>query len=116
MSDKSGKRRGDNLLDYIPVRTVDWDRDDDGRVYLLKERSRNTILKKIIRFLHKDQFFRIRLDELGTAAWLGIDGKKDIYQITLEMKAQFADRLHQAEERVGYFFAMLKKNDFVDFL
>lgn len=97
------------------MRNIDWEQDQTGRVYLIKEKTRNRFLKKIIDMFHKSQYFHIHLDELGTSAWLLIDGKKSVNEICRQMKEEFGERLHQAEGRVSFFFAMLKKNKFVDF-
>jgi hypothetical protein len=113
----SDKKTGpaDNFLDYIPVRKIEWQQDENGRVYLIKEKTRNKLLKKIIDFFNKSQFFRIHLDRIGSSAWLLIDGKRSIYDIHREMKAEFGEEFHQSEQRLCFFFAMLKKNKFLDF-
>ncbi len=105
----------DNFLDYIPVRKIEWQQDEKGRVYLIKEKTRNKLLKKIIDFFGKSRFFRIHLDRIGSCAWLLTDGKRSIYDIHREMKAEFGEELHQSEQRLCFFFAMLQKNKFLDF-
>ena len=108
----------DNFLDFVPDRIIDWDfeKDRKDKVYLIKERTKSKILKRIISALGRDQFFHIHLDEFGSYAWLSIDGKKTIGEIVLLMKERFKDKIEPAEQRVSYFFGMLKKNDFIKFL
>lgn len=106
----------DNFLDYVPVRKVDWKLNENGKVYLIKEKTKNKLLKKIIDLFNKSQFFNIHLDQLGTSAWLLVDGKRNVYEINEKMKEEFVDDLYQPEQRLCYFFSILKKNKFVDFL
>lgn len=105
----------DNFLDYVPVRKVEWEREENGKVYLIKEKSKNKLMKKIIDLFNKSQFFNIHLDKLGTSAWLLIDGKRSVYEINEKMKEEFGEDLYQAEQRLCLFFTLLKKNKFVDF-
>jgi len=106
----------DNFLEYIPVRNIEWDKDEKERVYLIKEKSKKKFMKKIIWFFNKSQAFKIHLDELGTSAWELIDGKRNVYEIIQEMKKSHEENLDQAEQRVSNFFILLKKNKFVDFI
>ena len=84
-------------------------------VYLIKERSRNRLIKKLIDWFHRDQFFYIHLDDHGTAAWLGIDGKRSVSEVVEIMKEQFGENLEQVDQRVSHFLGMLKRNDFIYF-
>lgn len=106
----------ENFLEHIPVRNIEWDKDEKQRVYLIKEKSKKKFMKKIIWFFNKNQAFKIHLDELGTSAWLLIDGKRNVYEIIQEMKKNHEGNLDQAEQRVSNFFILLKKNKFVDFI
>lgn len=106
----------ENFFEYIPVRNIEWDKDEKERVYLIKEKSKKKFMKKIIWFFSKSQVFKIHLDELGTSVWLLIDGKRNVYEIIQEMGKNHKDNLDQAEQRVSNFFILLKKNKFVDFI
>ncbi len=106
----------ENFFEHIPVRNIEWDKDEKERVYLIKEKSKKKFMKKIIWFFNKSQVFKIHLDELGTSAWLLIDGKRNVYEIIQEMKKNHEGKFDQAEQRVSNFFILLKKNKFVDFI
>lgn len=97
------------------MRNIDWKQDDEGEVYLIKERTRNRLLKKLIDWFHRDQFFYIHLDDHGTAAWLAIDGERTVSEIIAIMKERFGEDLDQADQRVSHFMGMLKRNDFIYF-
>lgn len=104
-----------NFLDYIPVKNIDWKQDEEGKVYLVKERTKNKFVKKLIDWFKRDQFFYIHFDDLGTAAWLAIDGRRTVARIGQLMKEQFGEDLEQPARRVAHFMGMLKRNDFIDF-
>lgn len=106
----------ENFLDYIPVKKIEWAQDDSGKVYLIKERTQNKFVKKMIEWFNRSPVFYIHLDEYGTVAWLAIDGKRTINDISLIMKGEFGEKMVQAEERLSHFIGMLKKNNFIDFL
>jgi len=105
-----------NFLDFVPVRNIDWNRDEEGRVYLVKERTKNKFVKKLIHWFKRDQFFYIHLDEPGTAAWLAIDGRRTVARISRVLEEQFGEDLEQSDRRVAHFMGMMKRNDFIDFL
>jgi len=113
---KSEIKYKENFLEYIPVRNIEWDKNEKERVYLIKEKSKKKFMKKMIWFFNKSQVFKIHLDELGTSSWLLIDGKRTIYEIIQEMKKNYEGKLDQAEQRVSNFFILLRKNKFVEFL
>ena len=64
-----------------PCRTAPGARTTKGSVYLIKEKTKNKLLKKIIGWLGRSQDFHIHLDELGSAAWLAADGRRTILEI-----------------------------------
>lgn len=105
-----------NFLDYIPVRQIPWDTDDQGNVYLIKEKTKQKWLKKIIDWVGKNQNFHIHLDETGTLVWLAIDGKSTVLDIVNQLKDSKGDEFKQPEQRVSFFLGMMKKNKFVDLL
>ena len=107
-------RLDENFLDYVPVRKVGWDRDEQGKVYLKKEKTRNKLIIKFIDLFNRSHFINIHLDQLGTSAWLLVDGKRDVRRISKMMKMEFSEDSQQLEERLGFFFALLRKNNFID--
>jgi hypothetical protein len=103
----------DNILDYVPVQNCPWGTDEKGNVYLIKEKTKNKFLKKIISALRRSQEFHIHLDELGSAAWLAADGRRRILDITAVMKSASGAGIEQAEGRLARFFALLVRDGFV---
>jgi len=103
----------DNILEYIPVQNCRWDKDSKGKVYLIKEKTKNKLLKKIIGWLGRSQDFHIHLDDLGSAAWLETDGRRTILEIGADLKGIFPAGIDQAEPRLAKFFALLARDGFV---
>jgi hypothetical protein len=106
-------KKKDNFLDYIPIQNCPWGTDEKGKVYLIKEKSRNKLLKKIISVLGRSQDFHIHLDDLGSAAWLQADGQRTILDISLVLKKKFAKKIDPAETRLAHYFALLARDRFV---
>jgi len=107
-------RLDENFLDFVPVRKVEWDRDEAGKVFLKKEKTGSRFMKKVIDLFHMNPFIYIHLDRLGTSAWLLSDGSRDIRRISEKMKVEFGEDLPQLDERLGFFFSLMKKNDFIE--
>jgi hypothetical protein len=103
----------DNILDYVPVQNCQWGTDEKGKVYLIREKTKNKLLKKIIGWLGRSQDFHIHLDELGSAAWLQADGQRTILAISLTLKQAFAEKVEPAETRLAHFFVLLARDHFV---
>ena len=103
----------DNILEYVPVQNCQWGTDEKGKVYLIKEKTKNKLLKKIIGGLGRSQNFHIHLDELGSAAWVQMDGQRTILAISLILKQAFAEKVESAETRLAHFFALLARDRFV---
>jgi len=103
----------DNFLEYVPVRNCPWDKDDKGHVYLIKEKTKNKLLKKIIGWVGRSQEFHIHLDELGSGAWLAADGRRTILEIAVSLKQGSGGELKQAEPRLAKFFALLARDKFI---
>jgi hypothetical protein len=103
----------DNFLDYVPIQNCPWDKDDKGRVYLIKEKTRKKLLKKIIGWVGRSQDFHIHLDELGSAAWLAADGQRTILDISAALTRDGAVPVQQAETRLAKFFALLARDGFI---
>ncbi len=103
----------DNFLDYVPVLNCPWDKDDKGHVYLIKEKTKNRLLKKIIGWVGRSQEFHIHLDEPGSPAWLASDGRRTILEIAASLKQGSGGELAQVDQRLAKFFALLARDGFV---
>ncbi len=108
------KKRKIYFSDQRPEKNINWDTGDDGKVYLLKEKSRNRIMKWIIDLFGKNQFFRIHLDETGTLVWKNINGEISIKELgEIVKKEKSEESFLNAERRVEHFIALMFKNKFI---
>ena len=115
--EKNKNAKDENFLDYIPVKNINWDSDSKtGHVYLIKEKTKNRLLKKIIDWVGKNQHFHIHLDETGSAVWRAIDGERSVNDIANLLKETYGEEFKQPEQRVSYFLGMMMKSDFVQLL
>ncbi len=98
----------------IPEKNIKWETGDNKRIYLLKEKSKNKIMKKLIEIFKKNQFFKIHFDEIGTFVWNNINGNNSIKDLgELLRESIHGENVPQAEARVEKFILMLLKNKFI---
>ncbi len=102
-----------NFLDMIPEKKCGWEKNGDGRTYLLVPRFKNPLLKKIALNLGKSEFVKFHLDDLGARAWELIDGSRTVEQIGKLMEPQGQDALPQLYERLTKFLSILWRNKFI---
>jgi hypothetical protein len=102
-----------NLLEMAPVRLARW-HEIRGRVILWRPGPRGWGLRglrdRLVRFLKAN---RIRLDEVGSHAWLHLDGQRTVAEVASELRHHFGDRAEPAEERLGQLVRVLRKERFL---
>lgn len=102
-----------NLLDIRPVRLARWEERGD-RVVLLRPQPRGRTPRVLLdRFLHLLAAHRLRLDEIGSASWLLLDGKRSVAEVAEMLRQRFGGRVEPAEERVGHLVRVLRREGFV---
>jgi len=102
-----------NLLDLIPRMIAEHELDEAGVVTVLMPRFRNRIMKRLFEPRHKSPHIRIKLDDIGSAAWLLCDGKRDVGEIAQLMKERFNERIEPCYDRLGLFFRQLERARFI---
>ncbi len=110
------KTSDEQLLAAVPVHASRWQADEGGRVQLIQERVRHRLLKKLVAALGRSDDFHIRLDEVGSAAWLACDGEQSVAAIAASLRARFGAAVEPAERRTATFFVQLQRNRFVTLL
>lgn len=104
-----------NLLELIPVRTIEWSQEPEGKIILLKPKYSSPFLKKLLLPRLKNPNFKINLDEIGSYLWLLIDGEKTVEQIAQLFKIRFGERVEPLHDRLSQFLMNLEKNRFIKF-
>lgn len=112
---KGRKSKGQKAIDelvrrgrsWVPERTVEWTEEGE-RAILQAPRFQGRVGRAVVDRLGRDQAYRLKLDEFGTAAWLAIDGQRDVGQIAGMMREAFGERAEPAEERLLEFLRRLQ--------
>ena len=113
----AGTRPGPNLLDMTLVREVEWEEDESGVVTLVRSRPRVRGPRSMGRWV---SFMlappRIRLDEVGSFAWLRMNGSSDVGDLAALVREEFGDRVEPVNQRLGHLVRLLKRERFVSYL
>jgi len=70
-----------NLLELIPVRIAEWEERAERVVVIRPTSSRKGLVGLIDRFLYLLSARRIRLDPIGTFAWVNLDGERTVGEV-----------------------------------
>ena len=111
----SNKQKGDNLLDFIPVRNekILFSTDENGKVTL--EIENKGLFNKIAqKFFKKPKISYVHLDDMGSFIWLAVDGKKDVTQIGKDVSGHFGEKAEPLYERLCKYLGILKSYGFID--
>lgn len=110
---KKNKATNINLLELTPVR-INEHEEVDGLINILIPKFKREFMKKIIP-KNKPKDIRVKLDELGSATWLAMDGNKTVFQIVEELRENFGEKIEPAVERVTKFINGLYGNNLLYF-
>jgi len=104
-----------SMLDLTPFRKIEHKMEDNGVVTLLYPKFKN---KKVSKYMlgNKTPFIHMKLDELGTASWLLIDGKRKVGKIAESLEEKFGDKVKPAHQRLGKFLSLLYDNKYISFI
>lgn len=104
-----------NYLDLTPICKVKHTIGPENNVVLIIPKFTNKfIVDKIVPKL-KHPEMKLNLDELGSAAWLAIDGKKKVKDIAIELSAKFGEKIKPVDERLTKFLTMLYEQSLITF-
>jgi hypothetical protein len=65
------------------------------------------------RFFHKMSANRIRLDEVGSFAWLHLDGERTVGEVAGLLLEEFGEKVAPAEERLAHLVWLLRREGFL---
>lgn len=100
---------GVNLLGLAPLRYAEWE-EAEGRVVVLRPEPTDRGIKGIFeRFFHRMSANRIKLDEVGSFAWLHLDGERTVGQVAGLLHEEFGESVDPAEERLAHLIWMLRR-------
>ena len=92
-----------DFLALEPKRRLKWEMDSKGRAVLLRPKFGSGRLGRILLNWFGPSHYRIRLDEVGTAVWVCLDGETPLVAVASELKRKFGSQVEPAEERLQMF-------------
>ena len=107
---KKQEKKDENYLEKIPafVPGLTWTKDEENLVTIHME-NRGIMNRIAQKLLGKPKVSQIHLDELGSYAWLLVDGKRSILDMGPLVEEQFGDKAQPLYERLAQFFKMLEQ-------
>jgi hypothetical protein len=107
--------KGANYLELTPIRSVEFESDLNNQITLLLPKFTSTFAKKYIVPRLKTKVFRLKLDELGSASWIAIDGYKNVSSVADELLASIGEKIQPVEERLTKFLTLLYEQRYITF-
>lgn len=106
-----------NFMDFIPVCNPvnTWDTDKKGIVTVHMENKGfyNRIAQKIFK---RPRVSHIALDEYGSFVWQQMDGKRNVYEISKLVSAQFGEKAEPVVPRLVKYIQILYQNKFIGYV
>jgi hypothetical protein len=107
-----------NYLHLTPVRMMEFQVDDAGKVNILMPRFKNKFWRTVYRESKKGEFINIHLDETGSAIWLLIDGKESvetIFNALMEKSPEKFSSPGDLQKRITQFMSLLYHQRYISF-
>lgn len=107
-----------NYLELTPMRQMEYDVLETGRVDILMPRFKHPVLKRALQPHRKQEIIPIHLDEIGSAIWMDIDGFVKVHEICSQVQSSHEEKLQPPEEtekRVTEFLSMLYQQRYITF-
>jgi len=107
-----------NALDLTPLRLLGHTLREDAKVSVMMPRFHSTIWGPLLQPRTSRKFVPIKLDELGSATWLLIDGKRSVADICHELRERYPENpglIQDLEERVSKFIFLLYDQRYITF-
>lgn len=104
-----------NYLDLIPITKIKHELNNNGNIDLVIPKFKNEGFAKWFIPKRKSLDFVVHLDEIGSAAWLEIDGKQTVKQICNNLTEKFGDKAMSIEERIAKFYTKLYDQRYISF-
>ncbi|MDR0927780.1 MAG: PqqD family protein [Ignavibacteria bacterium] len=104
-----------NLLELTPIHLLTHEYRADGEIDVLVPRFKHSVFQKILP-KHRSPYIKANLDELGTATWELIDGKRNVTEIAEMMVEKYGERIEPVHQRVSAFMQQMYRNKFISFV
>jgi hypothetical protein len=101
--------------DLIPVRIQKYRIEEDGLVTLVIPKFANEKFARWFIPARKPTDITIKLEKFGSAAWLAMDGKRNMQEIFDILASQFGDEIQPVNERMSKYLSLLYSQKHVSF-
>jgi len=102
-----------NLLALKPVRLAEWDEKGD-HVVVVRPRPVGPMPRVLFdRFFYLLAAQRLRLDQMGSASWLLLDGERSVAQVAELLRERFGEEVEPVEERLGHLVRVFRREGLV---
>jgi hypothetical protein len=113
MSKRDRQLAGVNLLELAPVRIASWSV-VEGRVVVERPKpARRGPWGWLEKLSWLTGVPRLRLDDTGGFVWRRLDGSTPVGELCAAMRREMGEACEPAEERVGVFLRMLRKEGLI---
>lgn len=104
-----------NYLELTPVHLMKYHADENNLVTIQIPKFTSQFSMKYIMPKLKNPYIKLKLDELGSAAWLEIDGKKRVSEIAENLSKKYGSKIQPVEERLTKFLTQLYEQRLITF-
>jgi hypothetical protein len=104
-----------NMLELTPVQLLTSEYREDGQIDVLVPRFKNSFLQKMLP-KNRSPYIKANLDEIGTAVWELIDGKRTVNEIAAILEEKFQEAISPVHQRLAAFMRNLNANKFITFI
>lgn len=107
--------KGANYLELTPLRLNEEEISEENLVTILIPKFQNKFAARFIIPKLKSPVIKLKLDELGSAVWLLIDGKRTVDKIAQLLLEKFGNKIEPINERLTKFLTGLYEQRFITF-
>lgn len=106
------KKTERNLLDLRPHRLFEHEL-EDRRVTVLIPKYRSRWMQWLQRRLARP-YWKLHLDEIGTAVWLECDGRRTVAEIGSHLKDEFGEAVEPIWQRLPAFLRQMRSGKLIE--
>jgi len=104
-----------NYLELTPLRLYGEEISEENLVTILIPKFQNKFAVRFINPKLKSPMIRLKLDELGSAVWLLIDGKRKVEKIGQLLLDKFGNKIEPVNGRLTKFLTGLYEQRYITF-
>ena len=98
----------EDLAPLTPVRTIESEQSDDGKVKITESRHKEGWLDKILSKGLEPGHNHVSLDEVGSLVWSLCDGEHTVREIAATLNERFGEDYDPGSQRLAVFLLTMK--------